>query len=54
MIRFFFGVPGSGKTTVAVKLIYQELKSQGKKYKYKFSVGSDYVYSNIGDKLASS
>lgn len=54
MIRFFFGVPGSGKTTVAVKLIYQELKSQGKLRKYKFSVGSEYVYSNIGDKLARS
>lgn len=46
MIRLFFGDCGSGKTSLAVRLMYKQSRCRKKKKIY------DYIYSNIGDTIS--
>lgn len=49
MIRYFVGAPGSGKTTIAVKLMKKELRSKRfKKLKFNY----DYIFSNFDNDLS--
>lgn len=49
MIRYFVGAPGSGKTTLAVKLMKKELKAKRfKKLKFNY----DYIFSNFDNDLS--
>lgn len=49
MIRYFVGSPGSGKTTMAVKLMKKEIKPKRfKKLKFNY----DYIFSNFENDLS--